>query len=301
MVYSGKSEHIEGSNTGQMSSKRPYKHILKNLFHEQATEIIPLLLPGFQVEKVLDVEMPELKSTFIAGPPSELEQGIVKLAVPEAEVTEVYKTQWIEHSGKFERAYRVHNPEADLPTYMVIEFQTERTEPEDKELPRHFLSIYARVLRFAHEDIKQDGPPVEEQEEDEHKQKYYVYPEIICPFPHNAPVPLRETFAGRVIHEFNFLTILLWEKDAREFLNTHVSASYFLLPVMKNADATLLKLAIEELAQRFQGDDKELGRHLSGMSLLLHQSEVMAEEEKQAVQEYLKRYTHLITNDHYEE
>jgi hypothetical protein len=286
-----------------MNTKRPYTHILKNLFHEQATELIPLLLPGFQVERVIDVEMPELKSTLIESPTPEhdLEQGIVKLVMPEAQITGVYRTEWIEHSGKFERAYRVRNPEADLPTYMVVEFQTERTEPEDKELPRHFLSIYARVLRFADEDIKQDGPPVEEMEEDANKQKYYVYPEIICPFPHNAPVPFRETFAGRVIHEFNFLTIPLWEQDAREVLNTHVNASYFLLPVMKNADATLLKLAIEELAQRFQGDDKELGRHLSGMSLLLQQSEVMAEEEKLAALEYLKRYAQLITTDPHDE
>ncbi|MEO8971894.1 MAG: hypothetical protein ABI406_09905, partial [Ktedonobacteraceae bacterium] len=99
----------------------------------------------------------------------------------------------------------------------------------------------------------------------------------------------------------NFLTILLWEKDAREFLNTHVSASYFLLPVMKNADATLLKLAIAELAQRFQGNDRELGRHLSGMHLLLHQSEVMVEEEKLAALEYLKRFAHLIKHDPHEE
>ncbi len=60
-----------------MDGKRPYKHILKNLFHEQATEIIPLLLPGYRVEQVLDVEMPELKSTPTEDPPGELEQGLV--------------------------------------------------------------------------------------------------------------------------------------------------------------------------------------------------------------------------------
>ncbi len=276
-----------------MSSKQPYTHILKNLFHEQATELIPLLLPGFQVKQVLDIEMPELKSTLIEGPPSELEQGIVKLALPEAEVTGVYKTQWIEHSGNFERAYRVQSPETDKPCYMLIEFQT---ESEDEHLPKRLLSNYARVLQFAANDIKQEDKVVGDVKE-ENEQKYYVYPEVLCPFPQAEPAPLRVTFAGRIIHEFNFLTILLWEKDAREFLNTHVSASYFLLPVMKNADATLLKLAIEELAQRFQGDDKELGRHLSGMSLLLQQSEVMAEEEKQAAQVYLKRFAHLIKSD----
>ncbi len=90
-----------------MNSKRPYKHILKNLLHEQATQIIPLLLPGYRVEQVLDVELPELKSTEIESPPSKLEQGLVGLVLPEATVLKAYKTEWIEHSGNFERAYRV--------------------------------------------------------------------------------------------------------------------------------------------------------------------------------------------------
>ncbi|HET7637299.1 MAG TPA: hypothetical protein VFK47_01030, partial [Ktedonobacteraceae bacterium] len=85
--------------------------------------------------------------------------------------------------------------------------------------------------------------------------------------------------------EFNFRILGLWQKDAREFLNTRVSAIYFLLPAMKNADATLLGLAIEELAQRFQSDNMELGRHLTGLNLLLLQSEMMSEEEKLVAQE----------------
>src|SRR5207248_10674737 len=84
----------EGSKNTYMNSKRPYKHILKNLFHEQASEIIPLLLPGYRVEQVLDVEMPELKSTELERPPSDLEQGLVGLALPEAKVLNVYKTEW---------------------------------------------------------------------------------------------------------------------------------------------------------------------------------------------------------------
>jgi hypothetical protein len=74
----------EGSDTTQMNGKRPYKHLLKNIFHEQATEIIPLLLPEYRIEQVLDVEMPDLKSTSIEGPPGELEQGLVGLALPGA-------------------------------------------------------------------------------------------------------------------------------------------------------------------------------------------------------------------------
>ena len=130
---------------------------------------------------------------------------------------------------------------------------------------------------------------------------YYVYPAVLCPFPQAVPAPIRDTFQGEVMLAFNFRKLGLWEKDAREFLNRHVSATYFLLPAMKNADATLLGLAIEELAQRYQADDMELGRHLTGLSLLLQQSEMMSEGEKLVAQEHLKRFTHLIKNDPYEE
>ena len=89
-----------------MNNKRPYTHILKNLFHEQATEIIPLLLPEYQVEQVLNIELPELKSTYIEGSPGKFEEGLVELALPGATLLGVYQTEWIEHSGNFERAYR---------------------------------------------------------------------------------------------------------------------------------------------------------------------------------------------------
>src|SRR2546428_1789516 len=300
MIYFGKCCGIrEGSDNTQMNSKRPYKHILKNLFHEQATEIIPLLLPGYRVEQVLDVEMPDLKSTEMEGPPGQLEQGLVGLALPEARVVNVYKTEWIEHSGNFERAYRVQNTETDKPTYLLIEFQTER---EDGELPRRLLCNFAQVNRYAAEDVEQEDDDVQHEHEGTIMNRgYYVYPAVLCPFPQTVPAPIRDTFQGEVTLAFNFRILGLWEKDAREFLNTHISASYFLLPAMKNADASLLGLAIEELAQRFQRDERELGRHLTGLSLLLQQSEMMSDEEKLGAQEHLKRFRHLIKIDPYEE
>jgi hypothetical protein len=256
-------------------------------------------LPGFQVKQVLDVEMPELKSTEIEGSPSEMDKGLVGLVLPEAQVLKAYKTEWIEHSGKFERAYRVKNEETDKPTFLLIEFQTER---EDEDLPPRLLRNFARVNRYVEEDLVQDDNDVE----DEHQGRlmsrdFYVYPAVLCPFSQAVPAPIRQTFDGEVMLEFNFRILGLWEKDAREFLNTHVSAIYFLLPAMKNADATLLGLAIEELAQRFQSDDMELGRHLTGLYLLQQQSEMMSEEEKLAAQEHLKPFMHLIKNDLYEE
>src|SRR6185437_14552633 len=57
MCYMGRSD------TRQMDNKRPYNDLLKNLFHEQAAEIVPLLLPDYHVEAVYDIEMPDIKST----------------------------------------------------------------------------------------------------------------------------------------------------------------------------------------------------------------------------------------------
>jgi hypothetical protein len=284
-----------------MKSKRPYTHILKNLLHEQATEIVPLLLPGFQVKQVLDVEMPELKSTEIEGSPSEMDKGLVGLILPEAQVVKAFRTEWIEHSGRFERAYRVKNKETEKPTFLMIEFQTER---EDEDLPRRLLANYATVNRKVSEDLPEEEDDVEDEHEHEGtvvNQGYFVYPEVLCPFPQAVPAHIRETFQGKVMLEFKFLIIALWEKDAREFLNTHVNATYFLLPAMKNADADLLSLAIEELALRFQGNEIELGRHLTGLNLMLQESETMPGKQKLLAQEHLKPFAHLIKNNAYDE
>jgi hypothetical protein len=264
-----------------MGAKRPYTHILKNLLHEQAGEIIPLLLPEFQVKQALDVEMAELRSTLVERSPDDFDRGLVGLAMPEATVTGVYQTEWIEHSGRFERAYLVHLDETDKPCYLHFELQLER---DAEDIARELLVTYARILRYARENVAN--------EESTEEQPYYVYPYMICPFPEAVPAHIRNESIT-----FKFLRIKLWEKDAREFLNTHVSATYFLLPTMKNADAALLGLAIEGLAQRFQGDDIELGRHLTGLHMMLQLSDTMPEDEKLAAQEHLKRFQHIIKSE----
>ena len=304
-----------------MNNKRPYNDLLKNLFHEQATEIIPLLLPDYHVEEILDIEMPDLKSTPIANPPTPLDEGIVGLILPEAKVIGVYKTEWIEHSGEFERTYRCTNAKSDKPTFLVFEFQTER---KDEELSHRLLANFASINRFVYEEIDldddedaddsidddEDADDSIDGEQDEVEQNdneaevkhegtimnegYNVYPFVLCPFPQGVPARIRDEFMGQVTLAFNFMTIDLWEKDAREFLNKQASAVYFLFPVMKNADATLLGLAIAQLAQRFRDDEQELGRHLTGLNLLLQRSETMEDAEKFAVQEHLKPFTHLL-------
>jgi hypothetical protein len=282
-----------------MNKKYPYQHILKNLLHEQATEIIPLLLPKFQVKQSLDIEMPELKSTEIAHAPDELDQSVVGMVLPEAKVVGVYETEWIQHSGNFERVYRVQNAETNLPTYLLIEFQIER---EDEDLPSRLLVNFSHVNLYVLDDVAERNTEANRQGESTSESRGYdIYPYVLCPFPQSIPAPVREEFMGKVIMSFNFLYIKLWEKDAREILNAHATSAYFLLPAMNNADANLLGLAIEELAQRFQSDDEALGRHLTGLSLMLQQSEMMPDEEKLLAQEHLKPFVHLLKTEPYKE
>lgn len=285
-----------------MNTKYPHQHILENLLHEQIMEIVPILLPGFQVKQALDIELPDLKITELDEPPTEFDKGIVGLALPGAKVLKRLHSEWIEHSGEYARTYRVTNTETDKPTYLLIEFQIER---DDENFSRRFLRKYVRVNLYASEDVAQLNETMTE-EEKEHQnttseQEYYVYPYALCSFPQSIPAHFKSEFMGKPIMSFNFLYINLWEKDAREVLNAHATSAYFLLPAMKNADANLLGLAIEELAQRFKNNDKELGRHVTGLSLMLQQSEAMSDEEKQHAQEYLIPFTHLIKTDPYED
>lgn len=281
-----------------MQSKKLYKHILKNLFHEQATEIIPLLRPGWQVTQAFETELPTLKTKELERKPTDFEKGLTSLALPGAEVTGVIQTEWIEHSGHFERIYRVKNPETNKPAYLIVEVQT---APDDaKDLERRLLLTSVNLLNVAHQDVAEEN---EAEDEDENREGtllnkgYFVYPDALCLFPQSVPEDIVEMFRGQVIMEFHFEKLRIWERDACEFLNTHATAIYFLLPVMKNADAALLGIAIGELAQKFSDNETDLGRHLTGLNLLIQLSETMAQEEKLAVQAYLHSFRHLIKSE----
>jgi hypothetical protein len=291
-----------------MKSKRPYRYILKNLFHEQATEIIPFLFPEYQITQAIDIELATIKTTPLEHAHTDMEQGLTELVLPGAQITGVMQTEWIEHSGNFERIYRFQNAETSKPSYLVVEVQT---EPEDTQLPARLLRTFTQVYRYADQDVAElqdeddEELPDDDAEEEEDivenerktaasEQLYYVYPTVLCLFPQHVPANIRDTFMGQVLMEFNFIPLCMWEKDARELLNTHVSAAYFLLPVMKNTDPSLLGLAIEELAQKFHHDEKELGRHLTGLHLLLQRTELLSEQEKLIAQQHLQRFAHLI-------
>ncbi len=292
-----------------MKTKRPYKHIIKNLFHEQATEIVPLLRPGWVVTQAFEVELPMLETKELERKPTETEKGVATLGLNSiglegAEVTGIIQTEWIEHSGQFERVYRVQNSETNKPSYLHVEVQT---DPDyTKNLASNLLLTNVHMLSVAREDIVEADVPEDEDEEPHIEgtllnKGFFVHPNALCLFPNNVPEDIIEKFHGQVMMEFHFKKLCIWEKDAREFLNTHATAIYFLLPVMKNADASLLGLAIKEIAEKFHEDETELGRHLTGMNLLIQLSQTLPDEEKQAVQTPLQPFKHLIKDQTDEE
>jgi hypothetical protein len=184
----------------------------------------------------------------------------------------------------------------------VVEIQLER---EVDDLPRELLTHFVSITRYISEELTPDTEPKYEPDPKTGgtlvDRGYSLYPVVLCQFPTAVPAPFRETSHGQVLMAFNFIVVGLWEKDAREVLNTRNHAAYYLLPAMKNADAALVGLAIDELAQHFGHDESELGRHLTGLSLMLQQSEMMPEAERLVAQEHLKRFAHLIKDDPHEE
>ena len=145
-----------------MTSKRPYTHILKNLFHEQAEEIVPLLLPNFRVEGSFEVELPEFTSTPRAIPPDPIEKGLVNMILPEATVVESYDARLIEDSGHFERVYRVQDSGKNRLRYLVIQFQTDH---ETRDLPFDLLQTMLQV-KMSREDAS-DEPVFYHNDDDE--------------------------------------------------------------------------------------------------------------------------------------
>jgi len=294
-----KTAELKTGGIETMQNKKLYKHILKNLFHEQAIEIIPLLRPGWQVTQAFEIELPTLKTKEVKREPTDIEKGLTSLALPGAEVTGVIQTEWVEHTGHFERVYRVRNPETNKPAYLIADVQTAADDAE--ELAKRLLLTSVNLLSVAHQDVAEKNDLEEDEGENREgtllNKGYFVYPDALCLFPQSVPEDIVETFRGQVIMEFHFEKLRIWERDAREFLNTHATTIYFLLPVMKNADAALLGIAIGELAQKFSDNETDLGRHLTGLNLLIQLSETMAQEEKLAVQAHLYSFKHLIKSE----
>ena len=109
--------------------------------------------------------------------------------------------------------------------------------------------------------------------------------------------PLREMSGQDVLLMFNFLTLQLWTLDARWYVEEQAVSMYALLPTMRDADASLLLRAINEMVEQLSGTT--LARQLLWMGTFLRRTEMVSPQDKLRVEERLKMFDSLLEQDPY--
>jgi hypothetical protein len=121
------------------------------------------------------------------------------------------------------------------------------------------------------------------------KHRLPVISMVIYPFETTIPeLPFRETSGGEDLLTFHYRVLPLWRLDAQQFVRDHVVSMYTFLPDMKGANASLLIQAINEMKQRYKRP--QLVRHLTRFRIILHRTKILAEQDKQSVEEYMHQY-----------
>ncbi len=96
---------------------------------------------------------------------------------------------------------------------------------------------------------------------------------------------------------FKFLTLELWKLDARWYVEEQAVSMYALLPTMRDADASLLLRAINEMVEQLSGTT--LARQLLWMGTFLRRTEMVSPQDKLRVEERLKMFDSLLEQDPY--
>ncbi len=109
--------------------------------------------------------------------------------------------------------------------------------------------------------------------------------------------PYREMSGQNELLTFHYRVIALWTLEAREYVERRAIGMYTFLPGMKGANVALLKEAIDGMKQRYT--QKQLARHLTRFRTILHRSTMLAEADKQLVEDYMQSYDSLLDSDPY--
>lgn len=118
---------------------------------------------------------------------------------------------------------------------------------------------------------------------------------IIYPFRTSIPEsPLRVAVGEEEVLVFHFWVIVLWELDARDYLDRHAVAMYALLPTMQNATYHVLRRALDEMKERYGDDKRRLAEHLLLFDTFLRRSDMVEPEDKEKVGEYLDMFESLL-------
>ena len=95
---------------------------------------------------------------------------------------------------------------------------------------------------------------------------------------------------------FQYRVLRLWTLDAREYLEKHLIFMYTFLPAMKQANASLLIQALEEMKQFYS--HTQFVRHASRFRTILKRSTMISVQDKHTVEEYMDyHYDSLLDED----
>lgn len=111
-----------------------------------------------------------------------------------------------------------------------------------------------------------------------------------------AESPLETRCGEKDLITFHFLRFALFEEDADYYVREHVTAMYPVLPTMQGANHTLLKQAMEELAELYRDSTVTLSQQFVWMQLMLERTDTIPPDEKQEVYDQLKTYDPLWEN-----
>ena len=108
--------------------------------------------------------------------------------------------------------------------------------------------------------------------------------------------PLEVKCGRKELITFHFLRFALFEEDAEYYVRVHITAMYPVLPTMQGANYTLLKQAMEELAELYRESRVTLAQQFVWMQLMLERTDTIPPQEKQEVYDQLKTYDPLWEN-----
>jgi len=122
---------------------------------------------------------------------------------------------------------------------------------------------------------------------------------VLYLFEANVPEsPFRETSgsAKEELLTLRYQVLTLWTLDAREYVEKRLIVMYTFLPAMKNAVASLLIQALEEIKQHYT--QPEFVRHASRFKTILKRSNTVSMQDKRIVEDYMDyHYDSLLDED----
>jgi len=120
----------------------------------------------------------------------------------------------------------------------------------------------------------------------------YLFEANIPTPPFREPVDLEE----EELLLFPYRVLRLWTLDAREYLEKQLIVMYTFLPAMKQATASLLIQALEEMKHHYS--HTQFVRHASRFRTILKRSTTISVQDKHTVEDYMDyHYDSLLDED----